>query len=111
MKKLDKDDPWHFDQQSKIHCAYCNGAYKQVGFDVPPQVHFSWLFLPWHRWYLYFFERILGKLINEDSFALPFWNYDREEGMYMPSIYVEDPSPLYNPRRNPLHLKSLLDYT
>ncbi|XXG81495.1 hypothetical protein AAC387_Pa09g2115 [Persea americana] len=37
MKKLDKDDPWHFDQQSKIHCAYCNGAYKQVGFDVPPQ--------------------------------------------------------------------------
>ncbi|KAJ8621185.1 hypothetical protein MRB53_029714 [Persea americana] len=110
MKDLDPEDPWHYDQQAKIHCTYCNGAYKQAGFDVPLQVHFSWLFLPWHRWYLYFFERILGKLINDDSFALPFWNYDRPEGMFMPSIYVDPSSSLYNPRRNLDHLEMLLDY-
>lgn len=110
MKDLDPEDPWHYDQQAKVHCAYCNGAYKQVGFEVPLQVHFSWLFLPWHRWYLYFFERILGKLIQDESFALPFWNYDTPEGMYMPSIYVDPTSSLYNPRRNLKHLELLMNF-
>ena len=29
------------------------------------------------RFYLYFHERILGKLIGDDTFALPFWNWTR----------------------------------
>ncbi|XP_058114897.1 polyphenol oxidase, chloroplastic-like [Magnolia sinica] len=99
MKSLGGTDPWSFVQQANIHCAFCNGAYNQVGFDkvpfecnnVPLQVHNSSIFLPWHRWYIYFYERILGKLMGDESFALPYWDYDHPDGMEFPKIYDETP--------------------
>lgn len=74
----------------------------QVGFPVEIQIHNSWLFFPWHRWYLYFHERILGKLIGDDTFALPFWNWDSPQGMPMPTMYTTR-FELYDPLRDPLH--------
>ncbi|CAA7404100.1 unnamed protein product [Spirodela intermedia] len=71
MKALPADDPRSFAQQANVHCAYCDGAYDQVGFpDLELQVHNSWLFFPFHRFYLHFHERILGKLIGDDSFMV-----------------------------------------
>ena len=32
-------------------------------------------FLPWHRLYLYYFERTLRKYSGSDAFALPYWDY------------------------------------
>ncbi len=32
-------------------------------------------FLPWHRMYLLWFERIIRKLTNQPTFTLPYWNY------------------------------------
>ena len=32
-------------------------------------------FLPWHRMYLYFFERVLRKASGDENFALPYWDY------------------------------------
>jgi tyrosinase len=32
-------------------------------------------FLPWHRMYLFFFERIIQRVTNNSSFALPYWDY------------------------------------
>ncbi|KAG0448836.1 hypothetical protein HPP92_015887 [Vanilla planifolia] len=105
MKALPYDDPRNFTQQANIHCAYCSGGYDQVGFpDLELQVHNSWLFFPFHRFYLYFHERILGKLIGDDNFALPFWNWDSPAGMQIPSFYNEKSSSLYNERRDPQHL-------
>ncbi|PHU29004.1 Polyphenol oxidase F, chloroplastic [Capsicum chinense] len=86
MKNLDASDPRSFQQQANIHCAYCNGAYTTVG-GKDLQVHFNWLFFPFHRWYLYFYERILGSLIGESTFALPYWNWDNPDGMYFPSMF------------------------
>ncbi|CAN1149787.1 Polyphenol oxidase, chloroplastic [Linum perenne] len=104
MKGLPDDDPRSFTQQADVHCAYCGGAYPQVGFpDVEVQVHDSWLFFPWHRFYLYFHERILAKLIDDPTFTLPFWNWDAPAGMQIPSIYTNPNSPLYDPFRNPSH--------
>ncbi|KAK7246550.1 hypothetical protein RIF29_41419 [Crotalaria pallida] len=109
MKALPSDDPRNFYQQANVHCAYCDGAYRQVGFpDLDFQVHSSWLFFPFHRWYLYFYERILGSLIQDldPNFAIPFWNWDNPNGMSIPSFYV-DPnksSPLYDSLRNANHL-------
>nr|KYP38872.1 hypothetical protein KK1_039853 [Cajanus cajan] len=105
MKALPPDDPRNFTQQANIHCAYCDGAYSQVGYpDLDLQVHNSWLFFPYHRWYLYFYERILGSLINDPTFALPFWNWDNPKGgMILPSIYADKTSPLYNPLRSLNH--------
>ncbi|EMS64469.1 Polyphenol oxidase, chloroplastic [Triticum urartu] len=90
MKQLPADDPRSFEQQWHVHCAYCDAAYDQVGFpDLELQIHNCWLFFPWHRFYLYFHERILGKLIGDDTFALPFWNWDAPAGMTLPAIYAE----------------------
>ncbi|MCD9646839.1 hypothetical protein HAX54_037035 [Datura stramonium] len=104
MKQLPDDDPRSFKQQANIHCAYCDGAYDQLGFpNLELQVHSSWLFLPFHRCYLYFFERILGSLINDPTFVMPFWNWDHPDGMRMPAMYANPSSPLYDPLRDRRH--------
>ncbi|XP_068655836.1 polyphenol oxidase, chloroplastic-like [Aristolochia californica] len=103
MKALPRSHPWNYLQQAQIHCAYCNEAYNQKGTNTPLQVHFSWLFFPWHRYYLYFLERIIGKIINDDTFALPYWNFDVPAGMKIPDIYLDPSSSLYNPNRNSSH--------
>ncbi|XP_031259981.1 polyphenol oxidase, chloroplastic-like [Pistacia vera] len=104
MKALPADDPRSFTQQANVHCAYCDGAYHQVGFpDLDLQVHNSWLFFPFHRYYLYFYEKILGKLIDDPTFALPFWNWDSSPGMKMPAMYANSSSPLYNTLRDAKH--------
>ncbi|XP_009588337.1 polyphenol oxidase E, chloroplastic-like [Nicotiana tomentosiformis] len=101
MKELDKDqfDPLGFKQQANIHCAYCNDAYTMG--DQKLQVHESWLFFPFHRWYLYFYERILGSLIDDPTFALPYWNWDHPSGMRLPPMFDVEGSSLYDARRNP----------
>ncbi|KAH6788777.1 hypothetical protein C2S51_003783 [Perilla frutescens var. frutescens] len=107
MKALDitdPSDPRGFTQQANIHCAYCNGAHDQVGFpDLDLSVHYSWIFFPFHRWYLYFYERILGSLIDDPTFALPFWNWDNPKGMQLPKMFDNENSPLYDVNRDPLH--------
>ncbi|KAH0741245.1 hypothetical protein KY290_034288 [Solanum tuberosum] len=78
MKDLDEKDPRSFMQQANIHCAYCNGAYK--------------------------FEN-LGKLIDDPTFALPYWNWDNPKGMRLPPMFDRETTPLYDARRNP-HVRS-----
>ncbi|GAA0154148.1 hypothetical protein LIER_12216 [Lithospermum erythrorhizon] len=119
MKDLPESDPRNFKQQANIHCVYCNFGYPtgvtgDDGNEIRLQVHHSWLFYPFHRWYLYFYERILGKLIDDPTFALPFWNWDTPCGMTMPHMFTtknspldpdnaSKPNPLYNEKRNEAH--------
>ncbi|XP_073123452.1 polyphenol oxidase I, chloroplastic-like [Henckelia pumila] len=111
MKALPADDPRNFMQQANVHCAYCNLTYEQAGDAKQKlQIHNCWHFFPWHRWYLYFYERILAKLIDDPTFALPFWNWDQPDGMVMPQPFANKDSPLYDARRNQAHLPpALLD--
>uniref|UniRef100_A0A7N0REJ2 Tyrosinase copper-binding domain-containing protein n=1 Tax=Kalanchoe fedtschenkoi TaxID=63787 RepID=A0A7N0REJ2_KALFE len=104
MKALPDSDPRSFTQQSNVHCAYCNGGYTQVGFpNLDLQVHGSWLFLPFHRYYLYFFERILGSLINDQTFGIPYWNWDAPAGMQIPAMFTESNSVLSKALRDARH--------
>ncbi|KAI3961266.1 hypothetical protein MKX01_006980 [Papaver californicum] len=104
MRALPDDDPRSFKQQANVHCAYCDGAYEQAGFpQLDIQVHNSWLFFPFHRYYLYFHEKILGSLIGDPTFALPFWNWDAPAGMKMPSMYTKPSSSLYDKLRDAKH--------
>lgn len=106
MRALPQDHPWNFIQQSNVHCAYCSGGHVQLGTkNVTIEIHGSWHFFTWHRAYLYFYERILGKLLNDTTFALPFWNWDDPAGMSIPTIYRENTSSLFNPTRYPNALK------
>ncbi|KAI3809645.1 hypothetical protein L1987_19241 [Smallanthus sonchifolius] len=87
MRCLSKDHPHSFKSQAKIHCAYCGGAYKEkYGSEI--RIHNTWLYFPFHRWYLYFYERILGKLIGRPDFSLPYWNWDDPQGMEFPEIFL-----------------------
>jgi polyphenol oxidase len=68
-------DPRGWLNQAHVHCWYCGGP-RGDGTGAGPEIHGTWNFMPWHRAYLYFFERILAKLIGDDTFALPYWDWD-----------------------------------
>ncbi|CAI9294972.1 unnamed protein product [Lactuca saligna] len=92
MRALPDDHPHSFVSQAKIHCAYCNSEYTQIATgnsDKIIQIHNSWLFFPFHRWYLYFYERILGKLINDPTFTIPFWNWDNPAEMTLLAFFED----------------------
>ncbi|XP_027109320.1 polyphenol oxidase I, chloroplastic-like [Coffea arabica] len=105
MKNLSMSDPRNFYQQANVHCVYCDEGYPQLGFpDKKLEIHSSWLFFPWHRWYLYFFERICKNLLDDDTFTLPFWQWDDSSGMQIPSMFNDSKLSLYDCIRNPKHL-------
>ncbi|KAI3925745.1 hypothetical protein MKX01_003304 [Papaver californicum] len=114
MRALPDDDPRSLINQSNLHCAYCDASFNQTlaGFpNLEIQIHSCWLFYPFHRYYLYFHEKILGSLIGDPTFALPFWNWDSPAGMQIPSIYANPASTLYNRLRDALHQPpTVLDY-
>ncbi|PUZ50421.1 hypothetical protein GQ55_6G057700 [Panicum hallii var. hallii] len=99
MKERNVSDPSSFAAQAAIHEAYCDGHYhidpteRNGAFDV----HFSWLFAPWHRMYIYFYERMVNHYMERDGsgggFALPYWNWDAPAGMAIPAINL---STVYN---------------
>ncbi|CAB4290256.1 unnamed protein product [Prunus armeniaca] len=104
MRALPHDDPRSLAQQAEVHCSYCNNGYPQVGYpNLKMQVHSCWLFFPFHRWYLYFYEKIMGELIGDPTFALPFWNWDAPAGMCIPEIFTDPTSSLYDQYRNAKH--------
>ncbi|CAO2830219.1 unnamed protein product [Amaranthus hypochondriacus] len=110
MRSLPSTDPRSLAQQARVHCAYCDGAYPVVGYSKTRlEVHTTWLFASFHRWEIYFFERILGKLIGKPEFALPYWNWDHPDGMRIPAMFNDINSPLYDPKRNPDHLTKVVD--
>jgi tyrosinase len=61
MKALPSSDRRNWDRQVALH-------------GTSPR-HHSWLFLPWHRAYLFYFEEICRELTGTDTFALPYWNW------------------------------------
>ncbi|KAM2173845.1 hypothetical protein ACFX1X_037231 [Malus domestica] len=70
MRALPDDDPCSHAQQAMVHCSYYDGGYPQVGYlDLEIQVHYCWLFFPFHRKYLYFYEKIMGELIGDPTNA------------------------------------------
>lgn len=87
MKQYPYEDPFNWMRQANMHCIYCTGAYDQLNSSALFKIHRSWLFFPWHRIFIYFHERFIGKLIGDDTFALPYWNWDHPDGMVIPEFY------------------------
>jgi polyphenol oxidase len=74
LQKITKNnDPRGWYRQGAVHCWYCSGAVDSLN---GMEIHGGWWFLGWHRAYLYFHERILGSLIGDPTFALPYWDWD-----------------------------------
>jgi subtilisin family serine protease/outer membrane protein OmpA-like peptidoglycan-associated protein len=57
-------------------------------------------FLPWHRMYVYYFERICRSVLQDDSFTLPYWNYT-SGSTRLPAPLRDPSSPLFSADRNP----------
>ncbi|MDA8019797.1 MAG: tyrosinase family protein [Thermoanaerobaculia bacterium] len=58
-------------------------------------------FLPWHRLYLYYYERTLRKYAGNDAFALPYWDYfdypaNDPPNLWMPPFVTEGGSTTAN---------------
>jgi hypothetical protein len=78
MQARPLSDPTSWAYQAAIHATF---AAPPPGARWNRCQHQSWYFLPWHRMYLYYFERILREAVIDtggpSDFALPYWNYDR----------------------------------
>lgn len=73
FKLTKNDDPRGWYRQGAVHCWYCSGAGDSLN---GMEIHGGWWFFAWHRAYLYFHETILGSLIGDPTFALPYWDWD-----------------------------------
>ncbi|SHM94150.1 tyrosinase family protein [Streptomyces yunnanensis] len=93
-KKNQKTDPTSWTFQANTH-----GVPGGVPSNAPEEwgqcPHGSPLFLPWHRAYVWYFERIVRKVINEElkisgqqNWALPYWNYAHVQSGDKPPEYV-----------------------
>ena len=60
-------------------------------------------FLPWHRAYLYYFERILRDAAQDNSLCLPYWNYTDPTQRRFPILFADpDYDRVSQKPRNPL---------
>ena len=76
MQARSPSDPTSWSYQAAMHATYATPAMA----DWNGCQHGNWFFLPWHRMYLYFFERIVRAAVRAAGgpadFALPYWNYN-----------------------------------
>jgi tyrosinase len=90
MKALPSTDPRSWSAQAAIHGTVTGGFnFCQHGTDH---------FFSWHRAYLLYFERICQELTGEDSFGLPYWNWNQNPGIH--PDFTDPASPLTHPRNN-----------
>ena len=55
-------------------------------------------FLPWHRMYVYFFEKTIRAVLKDEKFTLPYWNYSPglpgSQNGIMPAAFRSPSDPL-----------------
>ncbi len=114
MRDLPESDPCSLAYQAAVHGVF-PAPNPPDGFRNQCQ-HNCWYFLPWHRWYLYYFEQVVRSILPTiaevpaevaQAWALPYWNYDRPQTRTLPpefgseSLWDGRLNPLYDPTRNP----------
>jgi hypothetical protein len=122
MKRRKPSDPLSWFYQAAIHGVLPDVVKTAASGDpdvlkVPPERwnqcphggQHSANFLPWHRGYTYYFERILRMHTEDDTFSLPYWNYHDKANRKFPkefgvehldgNVNNNDPENI-----NPLHL-------
>lgn len=67
--------------------------------------HGNWYFLPWHRAYLYYFERVIKKFSGDPNFALPYWDW-AADGRIPPAFWTDPDLSHKLPNPNPRHYEA-----
>jgi tyrosinase len=105
MKERDPSNPTSWSYQAAMHGTVA----KPVRSLWNQCQHATWYFLPWHRMYLYYFERIVRAAVVANGgpadWALPYWNYCLGgKHAFLPEAFRVPPSghesPLYVEERN-----------
>lgn len=94
MKELSESnplDPMGWAQHWAHHSLFCATS------DFDKQVHYGWYFLPWHRAYLFVLEQKIRRMLDEPTFALPYWDWTRNPSI--PPWYFGADNPLNNTTR------------
>jgi tyrosinase len=118
MQKLSISRPTSWRYQAAVHdYTRARDPYRDPSDIMPTQQeqttywrkcqHFSWFFLPWHRMYLGYFERMIISAITPlggpSDWALPYWNYsDGPDSRKLPQAFVDMQMPDHSP--NPLRV-------
>jgi hypothetical protein len=96
MKKrsdVNQLDPTGWLMAGTVHSLYCATS------NLATQVHYNWLFFPWHRAFLSFQEKQMQAAINEPTFALPIGIGPRPP---MPCSLFRQRQPAYDVTRDSL---------
>jgi hypothetical protein len=98
MRERPASDPTSWEFQAGIHGTSCQ--------------HQTWFFLPWHRLYILWFERIVQALVAKqpgapDDWALPYWDWQADRALppafrepELPASAGGGPNPLHHERRD-----------
>lgn len=100
MKSRPATDPTSWDYQANIHGT--TDTRNLMAWNTCS--HGTFFFFPWHRMYLYYFERILRQASGDPNLALPYWNYsDFPDQRVLPEpfrIPADSSNPLFVAQRN-----------
>ena len=110
MKSRPFEDPTSWAYQAAIHgygFAPPAGLPQDMVANMSNCIHgpegFQRYFLPWHRLYLHYFERILRAASGDPGLTLPYWNYSQAGGAAIPLGFrwpADTGNALYNGNRN-----------
>jgi Common central domain of tyrosinase/Polyphenol oxidase middle domain len=91
------NDPTGLTYQANMHSTLMENTGCPMGDSLNPMwdqcQHYSNLFFPWHRMYLYYFERILRAASGDPNLTLPYWNYESASEQTLPSAYTTPATP------------------
>jgi hypothetical protein len=83
MRALPKTDGRSLEGQRNMHAWFCHSCSNVT----TPDIHGHWSFLPWHRGFLHFHERILGALVKRPDLRLPYWDWENTTRQTLPPHY------------------------
>jgi tyrosinase len=95
--KVDPNDPNGYDFWAALHDLFDESIHSGCA-------HFSEKFFPWHRRYLFDFERVLQQSDPPvtANVMIPYWDWTLppQHGVHFPSAFEEEVSPLFDTRFN-----------
>jgi tyrosinase len=53
------------------------------------------MFMPWHRMYVYYFERIIRNVLSDNTFTLPYWDYTSPGKRAIPEQFRRANDPVF----------------